>query len=158
MYTGVSQVKRDCDLVWANCRLYNPAPHWLFAVSEQLEAELNALWERKGLSAAGTVSYPPRGRASTTSLPQDKVGLRRLKELLATGVAYSSLYSKLLEKLGPESYEVVSAPVGGTDQLDIVIVLKPNLISEQKLTEVTQFLNQGLEAEQQRTKLARRKQ
>ena len=153
LYSTAKEVKADCNLVWSNCKLYNPEPHWLYATSDTLAKELNEMW-RKAKVDTLSGSRPFFDSDEDDLLPGKQ--LPKLKARLANQVLYSSGHAGIVEKLS-DMYTIVGVPVDrDTSLVDLHIVLTPALCTESKIKSLVSALDKGQESTSRRLKLSRK--
>eukprot|EP01061_Rhynchopus_euleeides_P008101 TRINITY_DN17140_c0_g1_i1.p1 TRINITY_DN17140_c0_g1~~TRINITY_DN17140_c0_g1_i1.p1 ORF type:complete len:224 (+),score=74.11 TRINITY_DN17140_c0_g1_i1:61-672(+) len=129
LYNTVHELKEEIDLVWSNCRRYNPDPHWLFGTSQALEKELNDRWKKDRIATLpSSTSY----RDEEPDSPP--MSAAQLRKKLVAGAAYSSAYVKTVERLPAEAYTLVAEPVASNPGfVDLHVTLKLDACTDANL-------------------------
>ena len=157
MYTSLEQVKEEVDLIWVNCRQYNPEPHWLHAHADMLAKEVGEKWKKMAAKCArdGDDSDDEWEQPSLATSSRSTAGKLRAK--LAELTPYSATYMKLAEKIPAELYRIVAHPISDRPgYVDVCIELKVEECPDSRLKELLQSLERGIDTEHRRIKLPRK--
>ncbi|KAJ9443710.1 Ankyrin repeat [Diplonema papillatum] len=149
LYTDKDQIKEDVDLIWSNCRIYNPEKHWLHKISLELEREFNLSWSKESWKSKEDSQRPPTNVARADA----KSPAGKLKNKLSSLPAFSSCFTYVVEEMDDDMYLLTTKPDPQDPQkVDIVVELNVPAFNDQNYRTALYALEKGLDLEKQKVK------